>query len=211
MNDEQALWDARYGAEDYLFGTAPNGYLASQAARFRPGQRALAVGDGEGRNAVWLAGLGLDVTLVDISPVGLEKARRLAAAQDCRIRTIAADLTRWDWPVGRFDLAVEIFVHLPTAGRQQIHRAMAASLAPDGLALVEAFQKRQIDRPSGGPRSAPMLYDAASLAEDFAGLETLELLEGTVRLAEGTKHRGPAAVVRYLGRRISFISESGSS
>jgi SAM-dependent methyltransferase len=211
MSDEQALWDARYRAEDYLFGTAPNAYLASQAARFAPGRRALAVGDGEGRNAVWLASRGLDVTLVDISPVGLEKARRLARDRDCRIETIAADLTTWDWPVGTFDVAIEIFVHVPVAGRQKIHRAMAASLAAGGLVLVEAFQKRQVDRPSGGPRSAPMLYDAAALAEDFAGLETLELLEGTVQLAEGTRHRGPASVVRYLGRRMSFISEPGCS
>lgn len=202
MTDQQALWDARYAAEDYLFGTAPNEYLASQAHRLAPGQRALAVGDGEGRNAVWLARQGLDVTLVDISPVGLEKARRLAEAQGCRIETIAADLTRWDWPRERYDLAVEIFVHVPVADRQAIHRAMAACLKPGGLALVEAFQKRQADRPSGGPRTAPLLYDAVSLSDDFATLEPLELLDGTVLLAEGSKHRGPAQVVRYLGRRI---------
>lgn len=202
MTDQQALWDARYAAEDYLFGIEPNDYLASQAHRLVSGQRALAVGDGEGRNAVWLARQGLEVTLVDISPVGLEKAQRLARRHDCRIETIAADLTRWDWPRDRYDLAVEIFVHVPVADRQAIHRAMAACLRPGGLALVEAFQKGQADRPSGGPRTAPLLYDAAALAEDFAGLRTLELLEGTVLLAEGSKHRGPAQVVRYLGSRI---------
>jgi SAM-dependent methyltransferase len=201
MTDEQALWDARYGAEDYLFGTEPNSYLLSQAHRLVPGRRALAVGDGEGRNAVWLAERGLEVTLVDISPVGIGKALRLARERSCRIEAIAADLTRWDWPEGRFDLAVEIFVHVPVAQRRHIHRAMAASLGPGGLALVEAFQKGQRERPSGGPKSAPLLYDAPSLAEDFADLATLELLEGTVLLAEGARHRGPAAVVRYLGRR----------
>jgi len=202
VTDQQALWDARYAAEDYLFGTAPNAYLASQAYRLASGQRALAVGDGEGRNAVWLAAQGLEVTLVDISPVGLDKALRLAHRHDCRIETIAADLTRWDWPHDRFDLAIEIFVHVPVADRRLIHRAMAASLKPGGLALVEAFQKGQADRPSGGPRTAPLLYDAAGLAEDFAALQTLELLEGTVLLAEGSKHRGPARIVRYLGQRI---------
>jgi 2-polyprenyl-3-methyl-5-hydroxy-6-metoxy-1,4-benzoquinol methylase len=200
MSGQQALWDARYAAADYLFGTEPNGYLLSQAHRFQAGQRALAVGDGEGRNAVWLARRGLDVTLVDISPVGLDKARRLARAHDVRIETIAADLTRWAWPEARFDLAVEIFVHVPVAERRLIHAAMAAALCPGGLALVEAFQKRQAGEASGGPKSAPLLYDVAALAEDFAALETLELLEGTVHLAEGAKHRGPASVVRYLGR-----------
>jgi len=201
MSEQQALWDARYAAADYLFGTEPNTYLASQAPRLPAGGRALAVGDGEGRNAVWLAARGFEVTLVDISPVGLDKAQHLARKHGCRIETIAADLTHWDWPTDRFDLAVEIFVHVPVAERQLIHRAMAASLVPGGLALVEAFQKGQAGRPSGGPKTAPLLYDAMALAEDFAGLETLELLEGTVLLAEGAKHRGPAAVVRYLGRR----------
>ncbi|HEV2673937.1 MAG TPA: class I SAM-dependent methyltransferase [Aliidongia sp.] len=200
MSDQQALWDARYRAEDYLFGTEPNGYLAAQLHRLVPGQRALAVGDGEGRNAIWLARQGLDVTLVDISPVGIDKALRLARHQGCRITTVTADLTRWDWPRDQFDLAVEIFVHVPVADRRHIHRAMAASLKPGGLALVEAFRKGQADRASGGPRSAPLLYDADALAEDFGALETLELLEGTVLLAEGARHRGPAAVVRYLGR-----------
>ena len=201
MSEEQDLWDARYAAEDYLFGTEPNEYLRAQARRLSPGLQALAVGDGEGRNAVWLARQGLEVTLVDISPVGLAKAHRLAERHGCRVTTIAADLTRWDWPTAAFDLVVEIFVHVPTDGRRTIHRAMAAALRPGGLALVEAFQKGQTARASGGPRTRPLLYDAASLAEDFAALETLELLEGTVLLAEGSKHRGPAAVVRYLGRR----------
>ncbi len=201
MSGEQALWDQRYAAEDYLFGTEPNDYLASQMRRLVPGSRALAVGDGEGRNAVWLARHGLEVTLVDISPVGLEKARRLADRHGCRITTIAADLTTWDWPVARFDLAVEIFVHVPVAARQAIHRAMAAALRPGGLALVEAFQKGQGERASGGPRTERLLYDAVSLSEDFARLETLELLQGTVLLTEGSKHRGPATVVRYLGRQ----------
>ncbi|GGE99488.1 hypothetical protein GCM10011611_01360 [Aliidongia dinghuensis] len=207
MSDEQALWDARYASEDYLFGTEPNAYLLSQAHRFAAGQRALAVGDGEGRNAVWLARLGLDVTLVDISPVGLDKARRLADERGCRIETIVADLTRWDWPQDRFDLAVEIFVHVPVEQRRRIHGAMARSLRPGGLALVEAFQRRQADPAAGSPPSAgltqrPLLYDAEALADDFRMLETVELLEGTVLLAEGSKHRGPSAVVRYLGRRI---------
>ena len=93
-------------------------------------------------------------------------------------------------------------MHVPVADRRLIHRAMAASLRPGGLALVEAFQKGQADHPSGGPRSAPLLYDAVALAADFAALQTLELLEGTVLLAEGSKHRGPAQIVRYLGQRI---------
>ena len=71
-------WNQRFSGDDYHFGTEPNAFLASQAPRLRPGMSALSVADGEGRNSVWLARHGLRVTAFDISPVGVDKARRLA-------------------------------------------------------------------------------------------------------------------------------------
>ena len=74
-------WDARFDRPDYVFGIEPNAFLAAQADRLRPGQKALCVADGEGRNSVWLAGRGLEVTAFDASAVAIDKARRLAAAR----------------------------------------------------------------------------------------------------------------------------------
>ncbi|HUO13015.1 MAG TPA: SAM-dependent methyltransferase, partial [Caulobacteraceae bacterium] len=74
-------WDTRYAGEDYVFGTAPNAFLAAQARRLRPGWKALAIADGEGRNGVWLAGQGLAVTSLDASRTAQEKAQRLAEAR----------------------------------------------------------------------------------------------------------------------------------
>ena len=70
----QDFWDERYSTDAYIFGTAPNVFLASQAALIRPGMRALAIADGEGRNGVWLAGQGVQVHAIDVSPVALERA-----------------------------------------------------------------------------------------------------------------------------------------
>ena len=110
-------WDERYAGGDFQFGEAPNLFLLSQAYRLRRGMRALAAGDGEGRNGVWLAEQGLDATLVDWSAVGLGKARGLAQRRGTPVTTITADLALWDWPAARFDLIAWIFVHLPPADR----------------------------------------------------------------------------------------------
>lgn len=98
-----ARWDARYGTDDYVFGTEPNAFLASQAHRLMPGMSVLAVADDEGRNGVWLAAQGMNVLSVDASETGLEKARKLAAARGVRIATERVDLGEWNWGAERFD------------------------------------------------------------------------------------------------------------
>ena len=80
--EELERWNQRFAVAEYVFGAAPNAFLASHASVFKPGQRALCVADGEGRNSVWLAEQGLEVVAFDFSPVALEKARRLAANRD---------------------------------------------------------------------------------------------------------------------------------
>jgi SAM-dependent methyltransferase len=198
---DAAAWDARYAGGGFAFGEAPNRYLEAQAARLRPGLRALAIGDGEGRNGVWLAERGLEVTAVDWSAAGLAKAHALAAARGVALHAVVADLTRWDWPAGRFDLLAWIFVHLPPEDRTLVAARAAAALAPGGLLVLEAFTPAQEGRRSGGPRDPELLWSGALVREHFAGLELLECLEGTVLLDEGPKHQGHAEVVRALLRK----------
>src|SRR5262245_51484048 len=94
---ELSQWNERFGGEEYWFGTAPNAFLARQAPRLKPGQKALAIADGEGRNGVWLAKQGLTVTSVDLTPNGVAKAKRLAERAGVALETIVADLESWDW------------------------------------------------------------------------------------------------------------------
>lgn len=198
---DAAAWDARYAPPGTLFGEEPNRYLEAQAARLRPGMRALALGDGEGRNGAWLAGQGLEVTAVDWSAAGLAKARALAASRGVALRTVVADLVEWRWPVEGFDLLAWIFVHLPPEGRALVAARAAESLAPGGLLVLEGFTPAPEGRRAGGPRDPALLWSAALVRESFPGLEVLELLEGTVLLDEGPKHQGHAEVVRALLRR----------
>jgi len=194
-------WDERYTGGDFQFGEAPNVFLMEQAHRLRRGMRALAAGDGEGRNGVWLAEQGLDATSVDWSAVGLDKARALAARRGVPLSTEVADLTRWTWPEARFDLIAWIFVHLPPEDRAIATAGALRALAPGGLLVMECFTPAQEGRRSGGPKDPALLWSRALVERHFAGLEVLELLEGAVRLDEGPRHQGLAEVVRAVLRR----------
>src|SRR4051812_26523907 len=101
---ELERWNERYRVDEYVFGTAPNAFLKRQGARLRPQWRALCVADGEGRNSVWLAEQGLEVTAFDFSPLAVEKARRLAAARRVNVRYEVASIYEWHWPAEQFDV-----------------------------------------------------------------------------------------------------------
>ncbi|WP_137127748.1 methyltransferase domain-containing protein [Roseomonas sp. HF4] len=196
-------WDERYAGGDFAFGEVANDFLRGQGFRLRPGMRALAVGDGEGRNGVWLAEQGLVATSVDWSAVGLAKAAALAARRDVALATVTADVARWDWPVAGFDVIAWIFVHLPPEDRALACAGAMRALAPGGLLLLECFTPAQEGRRSGGPKDPSLLWSRALVERHFAGLEVLELLDGTVALDEGPRHQGLAEVVRAVLRRPS--------
>lgn len=194
-------WDERYAGGGFQFGEAPNLYLESLAPRLRPGMRALALGDGEGRNGAWLAAQGLAVTSLDWSPVGSAKAAALAARRGVAMACVTADASAWDYPEGGFDLVAWIYLHLPPADRTAAAAGVVRTLAPGGMLALECFTPAQQGRRSGGPKMVELLWSRAIVEDLFGGLEVLELLEGTVRLDEGPRHQGPAEVVRALLRK----------
>lgn len=198
---DTGFWERRYREPGYAYGTEPNVFLQQVAHRIPPGP-VLCLGEGEGRNAVWLASHGFAVTAVDASPVGLDKALSLAGMRGVRISTVAADLTSFAILPESWSGIIAIFAHLPPALRRQVHRAAAAGLVPGGAFVLEAFSPAQLARDTGGPRAPEMLYSLADLREDLAGLK-LEIgreIERTV--LEGSHHTGRAAVVQVLARRL---------
>ena len=195
------FWNARYGEPGFAYGTEPNAFLVAQKNLLRPGMKALAVADGEGRNGVWLAQQGLEVLSVDASDVGLRKAQQLAADRGVKLRTDRVDLTAWSWPEQEFDVVAAIFVHFPPEVRARLHRRMFEALRPGGTLILEAFTPAQLGYKSGGPPVLEMLYTADMLRIDFAGAEILQIDESIADLEEGKYHRGPGAVVRLVLRR----------
>ncbi len=194
-------WDERYASGDFQFGEAPNRYLEGLRPWIAPGMRALALGDGEGRNGVWLAQQGLVVTALDWSAIGMAKAARLAEARGVTLATVVADAAAWDYPPGGFDLVAWIYLHLPPADRAAAAAGALRSLAPGGLLALECFTPAQQGRRSGGPKDPALLWSRSLVEDLFGELEVLELLEGTVHLDEGPRHQGTAEVVRALLRR----------
>lgn len=195
------VWDQRFAGEDFAYGLAPNRWLEEVAAKaIEPGGRVLSLGEGEGRNAVFLARLGFSVDAVDASSVGLEKARKLASEAGVAIHTTVADLADYHPEEAAYDAVVLIYIHLPPALRPRMHLLVQKALKPGGVVILEAFTPRQLGRPSGGPPVTEMLYEPAQLRSDFPALLWETLCEQEVVLDEGRLHRGPAVVVRGLGK-----------
>lgn len=195
-------WDDRYRQDDYVFGTEPNKFLASQADRLKPGMCALAVADGEGRNGVWLTERGLDVLSVDSSQVGLDKAARLAAKRGVDLKTLHVDLTTWDWSGGPFDVIVAIFIQFANPDfRTKLFTEMIEHLAPGGLLLLQGYRPKQLEYRTGGPPIAENLYTAELLREAFGALEILSLEEYDAPITEGRGHNGMSALIDLVARK----------
>jgi len=196
------MWNERYAGEGYLFGTAPNAFLASQAGRLQPGMSCLAVADGEGRNGVWLAEQGLRVVSVDGASVAVEKAKALAKQRGVTLDCQLADLAEWRWPEGEFDVVVGIFIQfVGAAGRAEQFANLKRCLKPGGLLLLQGYTPRQLEYRTGGPSQVENLYTAAMLREAFGDMEILHLAEHDAEICEGTGHCGRSALVDLVVRK----------
>jgi len=195
-------WDARYAGDTYLFGEAPNAYLASQADRLSPGQQALALADGEGRNGVWLAEQGLHVLSLDSSATAQTKAARLAKRRGVTIDLVLADLETWRFPDSTFDVVAAIFIQFAgPALRARIFDSIKRTLKPGGLLLLEGYRPEQLTYGTGGPPIAENLYTEAMLRDAFADFEILELRAYDAVIAEGDAHRGMSALIDLTARK----------
>ncbi len=197
----QEFWNRRYSEAGFAYGTKPNLFLVSKSKLLEPGMNILAIGDGEGRNGIWLAEHGMEVTIIDQSEIGLHKARHLAAEKNVVIQTICEDLMSWEWPVNTYDAIVSIFVHFGQTERPTVHKSILEALKPGGWLIMQSFNRDQITRNSGGPKNVDMLYTTEMLARDFSGLSIEELEETEADLDEGVYHHGSAAVINLLAQK----------
>ena len=196
----QPMWDERYRGEEYIYGTSPNGFLRSQIAHLPQG-RILCLAEGEGRNAVWLAEQGRSVTAVDGSPVGLAKARRLAAERGVHIDTVVADLADFPIPAGHWDGIVSIFCHIRPDIRADLHRRAVQGLRPGGVFVLEAYTPAQLRHRTGGPPDEDKLMTLADLRRELAGLDFVHAVELEREVVEGRLHHGLGAVVQVVAVR----------
>jgi SAM-dependent methyltransferase len=193
-------WDARYAEPGWTFGTEPNDFLREQVHLLPPG-RVLCLADGEGRNGVWLAEQGYHVTSLDLSTVGLEKARRLAAERGVRLTTVRADLEDHVIEPGAWQGIVSIFAHVSPEIRRRVHAAVVQGLAPGGVFLLEAYRPEQIGKGTGGPPDEARMVNLERLRPELGALEWLVAREVDRDMHEGHRHQGSSSVVQLAARR----------
>ncbi len=197
------FWDTRYAEPTYVYGTAPNQFFRACLDALPPG-RLLLLAEGEGRNAVYAAEQGWQVTAVDFSERGREKALTLAASRGVHLDYHLMDIRQFDFEaLGPWDAIGLIFAHFPPDFRTDIHRKCLASLRPGRQLILEAFNPGQLQYHSGGPKDVALLYTPDLLRADFAGASDIELSEVVAVLEEGPYHSGVASVVR--GRVVAAV------
>lgn len=194
------MWDERYAQPGFAYGTEPNEFLAA-AAGWIPVGPVLSLGEGEGRNAAYLAALGHRVVAVDQSEVGLAKARRLAADRGLTIETVCADLEGYRIEPRAWAGIVSIFCHLPRRVRAALYPAVVRGLRPGGILVLEAYTPKQVGRGTGGPQDPDMTVSLGGLIDELAGLEFVHARELDREVREGAYHTGVASVVQVVGLR----------
>jgi cyclopropane fatty-acyl-phospholipid synthase-like methyltransferase len=201
-NPELDRWQGRYATPDYLFGTAPNAFLESQAHLLRKGQSALAIADGEGRNGVFLAEQGLDVLSIDFSPLAQAKVRKLAAERGVTLRVEQADMTAWTWRDEAFDVVAAIFIQFASPEqRAGIFAGIKRTLKPGGLLLMQGYGLKQLEYKTGGPSDAPRLYTRELLEKAFGDFSSLDIREHDSVLKEGNHHVGMSSLLDVVARK----------
>ena len=196
----KGYWDQRFAGEEFVYGKQPNDFLRQQAAGLAAGQ-ALCLAEGEGRNAVFLAELGHQVCVQDISPIGLGKAKALAQQKDVSITTLCCDLAALDLKPTSLDLIAAIWMHVEPEIRARVFEQAVAALRPGGHLLIEAYHPQQLNFSSGGPTRRELLMETAQLQQELATLEPLILQEIERTITEGSAHQGQSAVVQFFGRK----------
>lgn len=200
------MWDERYKSDEYSYGKVPIPFLTESVKGLKAG-RAICLGAGEGRNAVWLAEQGFTTTALDFSIVGLEKAEKLARERNEEIETIKADITEWDPGNRKWDLITIFFLHIPNEQREKAHRLAVSILAPGGRIVLQGFTPRQQGRGTGGPggmksgQGEPRFIEPEELKTQFEDLEITLLEESEIPLVGGSFHTGRGVVVQCIAER----------
>lgn len=197
----KTFWDSRYAEQEYAYGIKPNDFLSENINRIKPGSEILCLAEGEGRNAVFLAERGHKITAIDYSESGLKKLNSLAKEKGVKIETICADLNKYTLEDNKWDAIICIFGHFPSELREKIFSKIYPALKKDGLFLLEAYSKEQVQYKSGGPQSTDLLYSVQELANDLKDFKQLEIKQKERLVSEGKYHQGLSSVIQIAAKK----------
>ncbi|MFM6946998.1 MAG: class I SAM-dependent methyltransferase [Flavobacteriales bacterium] len=194
------FWNERYAEEKYAYGLEPNDFLKSQD--IGSGLKVLCLAEGEGRNGVYLAKLGNEVTCVDYSEAGLEKTQKLAKQNGVEISCVCADLGQMNLQTESWDLIVGIFAHFPSNVKKHIWPQIYNALKPGGQLLIEVYDQEQLRFATGGPQQPDLLYSKeelqALLIGDFSSIQIEKVFR---EVHEGSYHNGASATLQVRAEK----------
>lgn len=197
------MWEEQFSStNDYMYGKTPSQFLQDHAARLIAGHSALSVADGEGRNSVFMAERGLDVTALEFAPTAIDRARTLARDKGVSVDFRQLDIMAQPWPEQQYDLVAGIFIQFvgPDGRRVQLDR-MKGATKPGGIVMLHGYRPEQIGYGTGGPPFAQNMYTEVILRAAFVGWEILELSEYDRELQEGCGHSGMSALIDLVARK----------
>lgn len=201
------MWDDRYKENEFAYGKEPNLFFAERLQKLEP-KSILMPADGEGRNGVFAAQLGWEVTSFDLSEEGRSKTLDLAKEMQVSLDYIVGDLEELEFEKESFDAIGLIYAHFSAEKKSILHKKLNEYLKPGGMIIFEAFSKKHIDfnklNPKvGGPKDINMLFSLAEIKADFENYDIVELEEKEIILDEGKYHIGKGSVIRFVGIKNS--------
>jgi 2-polyprenyl-3-methyl-5-hydroxy-6-metoxy-1,4-benzoquinol methylase len=201
--DATQFWNARFNKQEFIFGKEPNEYLAAQAAQYlKVGDAVLCIADGEGRNGVWLAKQGMQVTGFDVSDIALAKAKQFAADKEVNIQYSLCDTDSFDWQANQYDAVIAIFIQFADpAMRAKIFKQVQQTLKPGGLFILQGYTPKQLEYKTGGPSLLEHLYTEEMIRELSQDFEVLNLQCYEKELSEGARHTGMSALLGMVAKK----------
>lgn len=202
---QSEFWNQRYALPEYAYGKEPNVFIQQQLDLLKPG-KILFPAEGEGRNAIYAAIKGWDVTAFDISNEAQRKALQLATQQKVSIEYLVGTLDELAMANHYFDAIGLCFAHMPAEHRISWHRSLVKLLKPGGILMLQGFSKahttyQQLNPKAGGPKEVTMLFSKEELQVDFESLQ-IDILQEEVRLLqEGAFHQGESALLNLVAHK----------
>ncbi len=199
--NQQEFWNSKFSRDGYLYGLEVNQFIKYCYDNFKKSQKVLCLGEGEGRNAIFLAKKGYEVEAIDASDVGLNKLYEQSKLENVEVKTTCIDINNWE-PEKKYGAILFTFMHLKIEELKILLKKVENSLKEKGFFVVEVFSKNQIEKNSGGSKDLELLYSVDDFKDNIKELKIHKLEEVIVELNEGTGHQGEASVIRLIAQKI---------
>ena len=203
FDDAKEFWNKRFDKEEFIFGKEPNEYLVQQARVYlKPNQKVLCIADGEGRNGVWLAKQGMQVTGFDVSDIALEKAKQFAKDHQVAIDYSLSDTDSFDWQENSYDAVIGIFIQFAEPQmRARIFKQAHKALKPGGILILQGYTLKQLEYKTGGPSLKDHLYTEDIIRDHVKEFQILDLRCYEKELNEGARHAGISALLGLVAKK----------